>query len=132
MKQDGIITIMSDAFEGNDRRVNPEWHQDKRISIATIFLLLVNLGSTIWWAADLTHDVDSIMNRPDLTERVIRIEATVEAHNRYLGRLSTVLDKMETTVARIDREQAMRGSIVKDARKHIQEPHYWDDKYIKD
>ena len=100
---------MTEDYHGRERRRDIEWHQTKGISITIILLLLTNIVSTVWWAASLTNDVDSIKARPKLTERVIRLEAVTEANSKYLNRLSRVLDKLETTVSRIDREQVKRA-----------------------
>ena len=100
---------MTEKYAGRERRMDVEWHQTKGISVSIILLLLVNITSTVWWAASLTNDVETIKAKPELIERVIRLEATVDVHNRYLSRLPNILDKVEATVNRIDKEQIKRA-----------------------
>jgi len=106
-------------YEGEERRVRTDWHQTKNVSITIIVLLLTNIVSTVWWAATLTGDVDRIMKKPELVERVIRLEAITEAHNLYLSRLSHTLDKVDANMDRIDKEQARRASIVNAAEAYM-------------
>ncbi len=94
-----------------ERRV--DWHQTKGLSITIIVLLVTNIISTVWWAATLTNDVDTIKQMPPLVERVIRLEAVTEVHNRYLNSLNSTLDRVNANMSRIDREQARRTSIIK-------------------
>lgn len=102
-----------------ERRI--DWHQTKGLSVTIIVLLLTNIISTVWWAATLTNDVDRIKDRPDLNERVIRLEAIQEANGQYLVRMATALSNMTETIKRIDREQARRASIVRSAEKHLEQ-----------
>ena len=100
-----------------DRR--QEWHQTRGLAISIILLLITNIISSIWWAASLTKDVEQLRSLPDLSERVIRLEAVSEAQTLYLTRLGSTLDKINTNMDRIDREQARRTSIVKRAGEHL-------------
>ena len=105
-------------YEGTERREDIDWHQTKGLSLSIIALLLVNIVSTVWWAATLTNDVEQLKNNanirviPKLTERVIRLEAIKDETNRILGKLVTSIDKLDSTVDRIDREQAKREPLV--------------------
>jgi len=105
-------TIHVPDYDGSDRRLNADWHQTKGLSLSIIGLLLVNIVSTVWWAATLTNDVTQIKEAPDLLERVIKMEGKLEAYDTVLTRLLSVIDKLDNTVDRIDREQAKRGPIV--------------------
>ena len=101
-----------------ERRI--DWHQTKGLSLSIIMLLIVNIVSTVWWAATLTNDVNQGKDNdnrvslivPKLTERIIRLEAVTSEYQRILTRVVATLDKMDNTVNRIDREQAKRGPIV--------------------
>lgn len=93
-----------------ERRI--DWHQTKGLSLSIIGLLLVNIVSTVWWAATLTNDVTRIKEEPDLVERVIKLEAVTKEYKDVLTRFITVIDKLDNTVDRIDREQAKRGPLV--------------------
>lgn len=101
--------VHTDEYDGPDRRSN-EWHLDKKVSISVIGLLIVNICSSIWWAATLTSEVDELKRRPELSERVIRLEATVDEHSRVLNKLTAVLDKLDVTIDKIATEQAKRSS----------------------
>lgn len=100
-------------YDGLDRRIPaPEWHTNKNYFLSIIFLCVTNIGSTIWWASGINSDVEQLKARPDLTERVIQLETTMEVHNKYFNKLDITLDSLNKTISRIDREQARRKSIV--------------------
>ena len=96
---------------------NVSWHNTKGLSISIILLLLINVVSTVWWAATLTSDVQEVSEEARLIsfnrERIIRIEAKQELYDSVLSRLNNTIDKVITTVDRIDREQATRGPRLK-------------------
>lgn len=101
--------VHTTKYEGNDRRETTDtidWHQTKGLSLSIIMLLIVNIVSTVWWAATLTNDVTQIKARPDLTERVIKLEAITEERKSILNKLATTLDRMDSTINRIDKDQA--------------------------
>lgn len=84
---------------------NSDWHLDKNVSLSVIVLLIINLATTAWWAATLTGDVDSLKARPDLTERVIRLEAVNEEQRRVMNHVADVLGRLDTTIDRISESQ---------------------------
>jgi len=96
------------------------WHKTKGISITVIVLLTLNIISTVWWAATLTGDVSKLKDTskeysivvPELTERVIRMEAVTYEYQKVLNRLVSIIDKIEQNVYRIDREQAKRSNSI--------------------
>ena len=96
------------------------WHQTKSITITIITLLITNIVSSVWWAASITTDVDALKTRPDLLERVIRVETIAEQNTRYYNRLSLILDKVNANMDRIDREQVLRASTIKRVERHLQ------------
>ncbi len=98
---------------------NVDWHQTKGLSLTIITLLLANIISTVWWAATLTKDVDTIKGKTPLLERVIRLETITEIQYKYLNRLNATLDKVNTNMDRIDREQSRRSTTVKKAEKYF-------------
>ena len=105
-----------------DKRTHEEsWHNTKGLSVTIILLLLGNIVSTVWWAATLTGDVRNVQSIPKelvlIKERVIKLEAVTAEYKTVLSRLITVMDKMDSTINRIDREQAKRGPIVYKRRK---------------
>jgi uncharacterized iron-regulated membrane protein len=107
--------VHTSRYDGYDRREsvdNIDWHQTKGLSLSIIILLIVNIVSTVWWAATLTNDVTQIKERPDLTERVIKLEAVTEEYQKVLGRVVTIIDNVERRLNRVDKEQARRLSII--------------------
>jgi len=88
------------------------WHKTKGISITVIVLLLINIVSTVWWAATLTSDVSQLKYTkeqysiviPEITARVIRLEAVAAEYNNVLTRIVGILDKLEDKVNIIDKE----------------------------
>ena len=94
-----------------------DWHLNKNVSISIIVLLCINIGSTIWWASALNTDVQTLKNRPDLTERVIRLEARSDEHGRLLQKIDMTLDKLNTTINVIAKEQAKRTPLVYGGKK---------------
>lgn len=110
--------IHTGQYEGMDRRSdNPEWHTNKNYLLSIIFLLISNIGATIWWASSINSDVEVLKARPNLLVRVIKLETTISLQNKYFNRLDITLENMNRTITRIDREQARRKSIVDRAEK---------------
>lgn len=95
------------------------WHQTRGVTVTIITLLLANIISSVWWAATITSDVDKLKNKPNLVERVIRLEAVQDQNTRYLSRLSIVLDRLESTVRKIDKEQVRRSELLDRTAKHL-------------
>lgn len=91
------------------------WHKTKGISITVIILLIVNIVSTVWWAATLTNDVSQLKSTeeayniivPELTERVIRLEAVTEEYNSVLSRLVNIIDRLEKKLNNVDKNAAI-------------------------
>ena len=97
--------------EFEDRRASnrDEWHNTKGLAITIIVLLITNIISSVWWAATLTNDVNSLKEAPKLTERVIRLEAVTEANTKYMNRLNRTLDIVNSNMIRMDKEQTKRA-----------------------
>jgi len=98
-------------YEGEERR-EPEWHVNKNVSLSIILLLITNIAMGAWFMSGLSSDVESLKSRPDLTARVIKLEALTSEQGRIISRIDATLDKFNNTLTRIDREQAKRGPIV--------------------
>lgn len=97
----------------------PDWHQTKGLFVAIIVLLLTNIGSSIWWAADLNNDVQDLKEEPNLLERVLKLEAITEANAKYLNRLNSTLDRVNANMTRIDREQVKRTETIERAKRYL-------------
>ena len=102
----------SDKWDGPDRRTVNEWHLNKGVTVSVVALLVVNIASSIFWAATLTADVDTLKQRPNLTERVVKLESLTGEHGRLLSRIDLTLDKLDTTLDRVATEQIRRASII--------------------
>jgi len=98
-------------YEGEDRR-SPDWHLNKKVSVSIIILLLGQIFMFGWFMSGLSNDVETLKRRPDLTERVIKLEALSGEQGRIIQRMDETLNKFDTTLTRIDKEQAKRGPIV--------------------
>ena len=103
-------------------KLGNEWHLSKSLTITVISVLLANTIGSVWWAASLTKQVEINAERPILLERVIRLEAVTDEYRHILTRFINVMDKMDNTVTRIDREQARRLSIIKNAEQYFGRP----------
>lgn len=86
------------------------WHNTKGLSVSIILLLLVNIVSTVWWAATLTSDVHTVAAASTIIsknrESIIRVEAKLELYDSTLNKLNQSINRLDSTVSRIDREQA--------------------------
>jgi len=102
---------MTKKYEGPERREH-DWHLNKNVSVTIIFLLFVNLGSGVWFLSGLSGDVRALKQRPDLTERVIKLEAITNEQGRLLQKLDSTLTRFNNTITRIDKEQAKRGPLI--------------------
>jgi len=110
--------------EEERRRDDKDWHQTKGIALTIIILLITNIGASIWWAASLTSDVgvikDQVKEQPEIVERIIKLETITELMQGTFGRYIEALHDIEQTVARIDREQARRKSIIDAVEKQFE------------
>lgn len=102
--------IHTRGYDGVDRREeNSEWHANKNYQLSIIFLLISNISATVWWAGNINSDVEQLKSQPVLTERIVKLETTVELHNQYFSRLNETLMIVNKTVNRIDKEQSRIG-----------------------
>lgn len=100
-----------------------DWHLDKKVSLAMVGGLIVNLMvstyGVVWNQAKQDSRIQQLELRPDLTERVIRLEILVAGQNTILTKMEGTLSRLDNTISRIDREQARRKSIIDNAEKHF-------------
>ena len=88
------------------------WHLNKHISLSVIILLIINIGTGAWFMSGLSSDVNLLKSKPDLTERVIKLEALTSEHGRILSRMESTLDKLDATLDAVATEQAKRTPLV--------------------
>lgn len=110
-------------YQGPERRsisfMEKEWHQTKAAAISIIGLLLVQIGTSIWWASGIDADVRTLKERPELTERVIKLEALTSEHGRMLNRFNDTLDKLDSTMEKFGTEQSRRLSTIQRVEEHL-------------
>ncbi len=107
--------IHTPGYDGEDRRADPAWHNNKNYFLSIIFLIIGNIGATIWWASSITSDVEVLKAKPDLLERVIRLETSVELHNKYFDKFTISLDNLNKSIIRVDKELERRKTTFEQA-----------------
>ncbi len=103
--------------------MNMDWHLNKSVAISIIFLLLTNIGSTIWFLSSINSDVDALKARPDLLERVIKLEGRSNEYGRILTRIDNTLDTFNTTLSKVSNELARRTPFADAVEKQIYKRH---------
>ncbi len=109
--------VHTQDYDGVDRRVDIAWHNNKNYFLSIIFLIIGNIGATIWWASSMNSDVEVLKAKPDLLERVIKLETTVSLHNKYFDKLHATLNEVNGSVSRIDKELARRRTVFERAER---------------
>ena len=90
-------------LEGKWELGGNHWVVDKKIPLALIFTLLVQSGLAIWWARGQVAEVDRNSERIEilekkeeimskLSERVLRLEITIQQLNQVLQKLDNKLE----------------------------------------
>lgn len=68
-----------------------EWHLDKRVPLALIFMLLMQFAGLVWWGSQISARLDvlerAVLSRTDDHERLVRIETAVAGIDRRLERM---------------------------------------------
>lgn len=110
---------MTDRYEGPDRREKLDWHLTKSVSVSMLIGILANIIIVVALFVRMQADVDTIKERPDLTERVIKLEALTSEYGRILTRLDTTIDNVNSTLERVAVEQAKRSNVIEQAKDHL-------------
>ncbi len=110
-----MVLIMS--YSGIERRENVDWHLNKGVSLSIIILLVVNIATSAWYLSAMVSDIEVLKSKPDLSERVVRLEARADEQGRILSRLDSTLDKLDNTLNTVAKEQARRTSIINSITK---------------
>lgn len=100
--------------ESDNSEKGIDWHQTKSVSITIIILLLTNIVTTVWWAATLTRDVDTLKGRPNLEERVILLEASSLEKSKWIAKIDSTLDQTTRALESLAREQIVTQTILKE------------------
>lgn len=71
------------------------WHLDKKVPIALIVTLVLNIGATSWWAATASEKLASLERRIDLAapqaDRLTRVETKLENVQDSLTEIKSML-----------------------------------------
>lgn len=93
---------MSRGDEKIMEQIQREWHLDRKVTLGLILAILLNAGSSVWWAASLnaqvltqrkeldTHSaqIAQINNdRAEFGERLAKIEAGITYQTKVLDRV---------------------------------------------
>lgn len=96
---------MKNTYTGPERREG-SWHLDKKVTITLILLLLGQIGSTIWWAADLSHATkENSKATIAISNRIAEIESRERESSKLVERMvrvETMLENLQSTANRID------------------------------
>lgn len=94
---------------GNDKIMDTlqrEWHLDRKVTLGLILAILLNAGSSIWWAASLneqvlnhrkeldthTAQISHMMNaQAGIGERLAKIEAGIIYQTKILDKMDDKL-----------------------------------------
>jgi len=92
-------------YEGTERR-RTAWHLDRKVPIAFLFLLILEAGAFVWWAAELNSLARA--NAKTNQEQAARLDA-FESRERDNGKLverivrvETIMESVLRTVNKID------------------------------
>lgn len=123
IRKENMKTDRTNGYTGTERREHVDWHLNRSVSMTIIILLLGNIATSIWWASSINSDITALRDTPAIIsvmkERLVKLETTVETHNKYFNKLNDTLEKFNTTIDRIDREQSRRTSIIKRVENHF-------------
>ncbi len=99
---------MTQKYDGQERREHLDWHLNKSISMSVIILLIANLSISVWWLSGLNKDIEVLKAKPDLLERVIRLEARSNEQGRIIKKMDQTLDNINTTILQVSNELSRR------------------------
>lgn len=85
-----------------NRREQDHWTVDKRIPLALLIALLINIGSWVWWASDLSSRMNNVERQAEtqenLKERVIALEIVLSRLDTTVTKLDETLDDLRTII----------------------------------
>lgn len=98
------------------------WHLDKRVPIALIITLFLQLAAGIWWASSLARDVaglkedvavlnQQIILQTNKYEKVIQLQGQVEGISSSMARMERTLESIfnEAYSRHIPRKRAIEN-----------------------
>lgn len=85
---------------GNSTQGSNGWRLDKTLPIAIICAFLFQTGTWIWWASNISNNVESlqayIKDNRDIPKRVIVLETKFDVIRSALHRIETSVDRINT------------------------------------
>ncbi len=91
------------------------WHLDKNVTIGVIIALIVNTGSFIWGAAEISAKIDSfdsLPNRVTTTEKkIIALETEAQLMRGIVGEIKQTMNTFNNTLTLVDKELSRRAPI---------------------
>lgn len=98
-----------------DRRMTDEqtkennWHLDKRVPVATIWVLIIQLIGGIWFASQLFAQVNMLTTAAELRDgRIARVEATSAAQAVSFATLTAQLMGLRESM--VEMKDAQKGT----------------------
>lgn len=85
-----------------------EWHLEKKVTITIIVMLILNLGSSVWWAARLDQNVAFQEKRNDKQDELI-----VSLQGRF--------NDQDKTLARMEEGQRFTLQVVQQTREDLKD-----------
>ena len=80
-----------------DEPISNGWHLDKRAPLALIITVLIQSGTAVWWAANVSNRLTAleVVNRDtsDQAGRIIRTETRIDILTGTLTRIEDKLDR---------------------------------------
>lgn len=78
-----------------------DWHLDKRVNVSIILALAMHLGTSIWWASNMTEKMTQVERRLEgFAVRSARTDTEVREQSEEIALLA---QRMVTTVESVER-----------------------------
>jgi hypothetical protein len=83
-----------------DQEYNQSWHLDRKVPIAFIFAIAVQTAGIIWFAAGISHRVESLEReasfRVPQSDRLTRVEVKLENVENGILRIERLIVQPQT------------------------------------
>ncbi len=76
----------------NDERLNEGWHLDKRVPVAIILAVILQLVTFTWWMSALTSDVEQ--NSDAILRHNVELRTIRENNRQQTGTLSRIEEQI--------------------------------------
>lgn len=83
-----------------EQEERPQWHLDKRVNVSIILALTLHLGTSIWWASNMTEKMTQVERRLEgFSQRNQRTDAEVREQSEEIAVLA---QRMNSTIDSVD------------------------------